>query len=234
MTRIGCFILCLSLSLSGRAQTGGDTEWALPTLQTLIDSALIHSPILKGADGDILMSRYELTDAHRDWMQKINFTIDGRYGSMFDYSRLANAGAFIPLSDNIYAMNYGVGMSAYMPISDMFDRKRKLQKAKLKIEQTENKRDETARMVKQSVITAYYDVLAAQKTLAARSEISLSANMLYDQSRLDYAESRITLAEFTKANETYLHARNEVETQKFTLLKAVRILEVIVGIELVK
>jgi outer membrane protein TolC len=221
---------------SSYAQTdNSEAGWKLPPLQALMDSALVHSPILKGASYEVTMSQYELTDAQKDWMQKINFAADFRYGSQFDYSRLSSSsGGLLPISETTVAPSYGIGVSAYMPVSDIFDHKRKKQKAKLKIEQSESRREEVVQTVKQTVIAAYYDVLTAQKTLATRIEISASTGMLYDQSRLDYAESRINLSEFTKANEAYLNAQNEVETQKFTLFKSVRTLEVIVGIELIK
>ncbi|MDR1156610.1 MAG: TolC family protein [Bacteroidales bacterium] len=221
---------------NSHAQTdNNEAGWELPPLQALMDSALVHSPILKGASYEVLMSQYELTDAKKDWMQKINFAADFRYGSQFDYSRLSSSsGGLFPISETTVAPSYGIGVSAYMPVSDIFDHKRKKQKAKLRIEQSESRREEIAKTVKQSVITAYYDVLTAQKTLATSTEISAAAGMLYDQSRLDYAESRTSLSEFTKANEAYLNAQNEVETQKFALFRAVRMLEVIVGIELTK
>lgn len=238
MIRIGFLILFISslLAESSHAQTeNSEPEWQLPPLQTLIDSALMHSPILRGASHEVTMSQHELTDAQKDWMQKINFAADFRYGSQYDYSRLnSSSGGLLPLSETTVAPTYGIGVSAYMPVSDIFDHKRKKQKAKLKIEQSESRRDEVAQTVRQTVIAAYYDVLTAQKTLATRAEISASAGMLYDQSKLDYAENRITLADFTKANEAYLNAQNEVETQKFALFKAVRTLEVMVGIELIK
>jgi outer membrane protein TolC len=238
MIRIGLLILFIPVLFisSNYAQTDNDESgWKLPPLQALMDSALIHSPILRGASQEVMMSQYELTDAQRDWMQKINFAADFRYGSQFDYSRLSSSsGGLLPLAETTIAPSYGVGVSAYMPVSDIFDHKRKKQKAKLKIEQSESRREEVAQTVKQTVIASYYDVLTAQKTLATRAEISASAGMLYDQSKLDYAENRITLAEFTKANEAYLNAQNEVEIQKFTLFKTVRTLEVIVGIELIK
>ena len=239
MTRIG-FLIFIALPLfcsRSYAQTEIDeTEWKLPPLQVLIDSALIHSPMIKLADANVQMGQYELTDAQKDWLRKLNLSADTRFGSVLDYNRMLNisGGTFIPPSSNLYMLNYGLGFSAYMPLSDVFDRKRLIQKAKLRVEQAEMQKDETMKQIKQLVIVAYYDVLTVQNTLAMRHEISLSAGMLYDQSKIDYTENRITLAEYTKANDAYLIALNEQEAQKNNLLKAIGVLEVIVGIELIK
>ena len=239
MTRIGFLILFVPMLLVGSnsyAQTEtSDLGWQLPPLQALIDSALVHSPIITGADYDILMTQYELTDAHRSWMQRINLSSDIRYGSMIDWSRLqGNNSTFMSFSDTKFTPTFGVGVNAYLPVSEIFDKKRTIKKAQLRIEQAESRKDETIRTLKQSVISAYFDVMTTQKTLATRAEMSSSSGMLFDQAKLDYAENRITLTEYTRMSDEYLLSQNEVEIQKFNLLRTVRTLEVIVGIELIK
>lgn len=215
-----------------QAATGDNSGWKLPPLQMLIDSALIHSPLVKLAETNVQMSRYELTDIHRDWLQKLNLSADTRLGSMLDYARMSNAGsgAFIPPGGATW--NYGLGLSAYMPLSDIFDRKRKLLKAQLKVEQTEIQKGEAALGVKQLVIAAYYDLLSIQKNIDVRTELLSSANILHEQSKLDYAQNKIGLADYTKAYETYLLAQNDLEAQKYNLLKSVHLLEEIIGIKL--
>ncbi len=231
---INCFTQTTSENISeGNVDESG---WKLPPLQTLIDSAVLYSPLMKLADHEILLSQYALTDIRRDWLKKLNLSADARYGSMFDYSRLSSVsgGMFIPPSANMYILNSGAGFSMYMPISDIFDRKRLISSAKIKIEQAEIRKDDTERTVKQLVIASYYDVLTAQKTLEIRAEMRASSGMLYEQTKLDYAENRTTFSDYTKAYESYLTSQNDYETQKNNLLKAIRTLEVIVGIMLLK
>ena len=239
MTKIGFLILFVSMLLLGSssyAQTeNSEAGWQLPPLQTLIDSAMKHSPMITGASYDVLMSQYELTDAHKAWMQRINISSDVRYGSMIDWSRLqGNNSTFMSFSDTKFTPTFGVGINAYLPISEIFDKKRSIQKAQLRIDQSENRKDEAAQTLKQSVINAYFEVMTTQKTLATRAEMSSSSGMLFDQAKLDYAENRITLSEYTRTSDEYLLSQNEVEIQKFNLLRTVRTLEVIVGIELIK
>ena len=231
------FLISILLISNSFAQTESDeSEWNLPPMQLLIDSALIYSPLMKSADGNIQLSELQLIDIRRNWLQKLNLAFDTRVGSMIDYQRLANlgGGVFIPPSNNVYMLNYGVGFSAYMPFSDIFDRKRQVQKAQLQVMQSKNQKEQIEQQVKNAVITAYYDVLSAQKTLNTRNEISSSASMLYEQSKADYTENKITLTEHTKTYDAYLTAQNEVELQKYSLLKFVYMLEVIVGIHLIK
>jgi len=218
------------------AQTGNyESGWKLPPLEAIIDSALAHSPLMKGASNAVLMSQYELLDVQRDWWQRFNLSTSVRYGSLYDYSSMAEFdGTFYPVSNLIFTPTMSVGIGATIPLSDLTDRKRKIEKAKLRVEVSENRMEDVERSVKQTVISAYYDVLTAQERLAYRNEIKSSASMLFDQARMDYADNRIPLLEYTRINEMYLNATSEVESHKFALLKVIRILEIIVGIELIK
>lgn len=209
-----------------------NSSWTLPPLQTLIDLALEHSPLVKLTGFDVQMGKYELKDVRREWMKKVNFMLDARYGTMFDYSRIVTMpGA---TSSPSIMMNYGAGAMASVALADIFDRKRAKQKAGLKIEQANMNREETISGLTQLVIASYYGVLADQKTLALSNELSLTANLVYDKAKMDYSQNRISLDDYSKANEAFLTAQTEVELRKLNLMKSVGILEVIVGVELVK
>jgi len=209
------------------------SEWNLPPLHTLIDAALENSPLVQMANTHILLGQYELKSVKREWLKYITLVGDARYGSMFNYARLAGIGVDATSSDNINK-TYGAGLSVYMPISEIFDKRRPKKEANLKIEQAEIQKEETIINLTQIVINAYYEVLSAQKTLAIYNEISLSANMLHEQARMDFNTGRMSLTDFTQVAESYLTAQNRVELQRYSLMRAVRILEVIVGIELIK
>ena len=239
MKRFLFLFIFMSMLLTGNsyAQTVTDeSPWELPPLQMLIDSALVHSTLMKSADATIQISEIQLTDVRRNWMNRFNFGLDSRLGSVIDYRKLAelDAGGIIPPSANIYMLNYGIGFTAYVPVTEIFDRKRKIQKAQLEMEITKNRKTEAEKQVKSSVVDAYYDVQSALKTLDTRTQITLSAGMLFDQSKIDYETGSMTLDAHMRANDTYLNALNDLELQKFAVLKAVYKLELIVGIQLIK
>ena len=234
MTRL-LFLFMLTLLLStGYAQTESENLWELPPLQMLIDSAFINSPLLKSADVEIELSEIQLTEARRKWMQKININADTRFGSMVDYRRMTDmqsAGVMMPSN---YMLTLGAGFGVSTPLSDFFDRKRHHQKAQLQMDKSVNSRTDTERQVRTQVINAYFEVLSAQKILATRAELVSSAAMLSEQSQTDYAENRIGLADYIKANDALISGMNDLELQKFAVLKAVYTLEVLVGIQLIK
>ena len=207
-------------------------EWNLPPLPTLINLALENSQVMKLADTEIQMGTYELKDVYRDWMERISFMTDARYGTMFNYSMLVATPGAANTSTRMWS--YGVGAMANMSLSDIFDRKRTKQKARLRVEQSRIHKEEAANALTQLVITAYYDVIAAQKTLALSNEISLTTSLVHDKAKMDFSQNRISLADFSKENEAFLTAQNNVELQKINLMKTIRILEIIVGVELVK
>ena len=205
--------------------------WDLPPLDTLINLAIKHSPMLKSADIDILMEKDGLKDIHREWLRRVNFMTDVRYGSMLDYSKIV---AMPGVSPATVMLSYGAGAMVGFSLSDVFDRKRTKQKARWRIEQAQISRDEAIIGVTQMVINSYYAVLVAQKNFAMANEISLTAALVHDKAKLDVSQSRISLTEWAKENETFLGAQNTVELQKIALMQSIRMLEIIVGIELVK
>jgi len=211
------------------------SEWSLPPLQMLIHTALENSPLIQMANTNVQMGEYEFKDVRRNWLNNISIIADARYGSMFNYTKFnTTASSMLPQDMLIDMFNYGAGLNLYMPFSEIFDKKRSKQKASLKIEQAELQKEEIAGSITQLVINAYYEVLSAQKTLSMYNEISLSASLLHEQAKLDFNTNRISLSDFTQTTETYLNAQNRVELQKYSLMRAIRILEVIVGIELIK
>jgi len=212
-----------------------NSDWSLPPLQVLIDHAIEHSPMLKSADNEILMGEYLYKDVRRDWLSKFSIMGDARYGSMFDLSRLASTTSGVPyLNSSALMLNYGIGMSAGTSISDIFDRKRTKQKSKLTIEQARLSKEESINNLTQAVLSAYYNILSIQKTLAMSNELFLMAGLVHERAKMDLAQNKISYAEYATEYQAFLNAQNTVELQKYNLLSAVGILEIIVGIELIK
>jgi len=214
------------------APAGSDnSEWSLPPLQTLIDLAVKHSPVLKMADIDIKVSENGLKDLHREWMRRINFMADARYGSMLDYSRLVTMPTENPAT---VMMSYGVGATAVVSLADLFDRKRTKQLSKWRIEQAQITKEEAVNGLVQLVINAYFEVLTAQKTLALNNELNLTASLVYDKAKMDFTQNKISMTEWARENEAYLTSQNAVDLQKYVVMRSIHILEIIVGVELVK
>jgi len=208
-----------------------NSGWDLPPLQTLIKLALENSPALKLSENEKQLGEYALKEVYRDWLKKISFVADARYGTMLDYSKMVTMPGVSPAT---IMMNYGVGAMASVSLSELFDRKRLKQQAKLRIEQSNIRKEDVINGVTQMVINAYYDVLATQKNFALANELNLTAALVHDKAKMDYTQNRISLADYAKENESFLSSQNNVELQRFSLMKSIHILEIIVGIELVK
>jgi len=216
-------------------QNNDISEWRLPPLQVLIDHAIKHSNEVKLADNDILMSEYLYKDVRRDWLKKINVSGDARYGSMFDLARLSQTPgvSILPQSNNLI-LYYGIGLTASTSISDLVDKKRTKQKSQLTIEQSKLTKEGSINGIKEKVITEYYNILSLQKTLATSNEIFLMISLVHEKARMDLAQNKISYTEYATDNQAFLNAQNALELQKYELERAVRVLEIIVGIELLK
>ncbi len=220
-------------SISGDA-TNEDSDFSkmLPSLGALIDSALIHSPAMRIADNTILLSQYELKQLNKDWMKWIYLQGDARYGSDFYFS---TEQVLIDYSDQERpSVRYGVGLNMRMPISEVLNRKLPRQEAKINIEQARAQKEIIENNIRQLVITAYYDLLTQQKTLDLQIELLSSASMTFDQAKMDYAGNKISLKDYTQSAETFIKTQNAYEIEKNNYSKALRLMEALVGIKIIK
>jgi outer membrane protein TolC len=210
--------------------------WNLPSLQTLIDSAVINATTVKLADAAILASQYEDQALRRDWMERVNLTATGMYGNAYDYARaLSNSqGAYVIPSENRNTWNYGGGVSVLYPLSQIFDRKRLKQQSLLRIEQAEIQKEGMEQVVKQQVITAYYNLRTVLKQMEIEAETLALLTVSYDQAKILYSDNRITLSEYTQMYQTYIASKNMLEVQKNAVMSAFRSMEVLTGIQLLK
>jgi len=122
---------------------------------------------------------------------------------------------------------------AGISLADLFDRKRTKQQARWRIDQARISKEESINALTQTVITAYYNILSIQKTLAMNTEIFLMAGLVYERVKLDLAQNKISYNDYVTETQTYLTAQNAVELRKNELWRSVRILEIIVGVELI-
>jgi outer membrane protein TolC len=208
-----------------------DYAGTLPPLHALIDSAMLYSPAVRMADNNILLAEYMLKEVRRSMIKQIYVTGDVRYGS--NYFITQNETPLIDrITDNQYPVTYGIGLNLRVPLSEVFDKKIQKQKARIGIEQSKIEKEVIENEVRQLVISGYYDLLSLKKTLDMRTEMLTSANMLYEQARLDFANNKISSNEYVQISEAVLTAQNEQEILKNNFIKARYILENLIGIKL--
>ncbi len=214
-----------------------DLGWELPPLQTLIDSAMVHSSVNKMADLAVLMSEYSLEEARRRWVRYVNISGSARWGSSIDIARLMNQSEEL-INDlnynNRQIVSYGAGFSMYLPLTEIFDRKRPIKTAQITISQAKIQKEDAEKQIRSNIIATYYDLLNMQKTYKIQAEMYTSISMYYEQAKSDYEENKIDLAAYTQAYDSYLTAQATYESQKNMFLKAIHMLEEVVGFKLIK
>jgi outer membrane protein TolC len=244
MVRTGFFVLIMQLFYwsGGQAQTTvpdnqadtGVEDFAqmLPPLQALIDSALIHSPALRMADNDILLSRYELKETKRSLLDYIYLQGNTSYGT--EYYLTSNEVLIDVPQTRDDKIRYSGGLTLRMPLSEIFDRKIPAQKARIGIEQAESQKEIQENNIAQLVITAYYDLLSQHKSFTLQTELLASATMAFEQAKIDYGSDKIALTDYLKISESFFTVRNAYELQKNNYNKALLLTERLIGTKIFK
>ncbi len=233
------FVLLLTSALHAQELTTGenripnDLSKQLPALDALIDSAMLHSPAVKLAESDIILSGYDQRLSNRSWLSYLFIQGDGRYGSEYFINQDNILSSMYYMNDKP-RMIYGLGLNIRMPLSELFNRKIASNKAQIGVEQANLKKEEVTQALRQLVIIKYHELLLKQKSLEIRREAMEVADMQLDMAQLGFKNNKIPIEDYTQASQVATKARLEYEVEKSEFTVALLLLEDIVGIKFFK
>jgi outer membrane protein TolC len=224
----------VSIHISAQTLELNNATLKLLPLQSLIDSALIHSPLLKQQDA--LISKKELLAQieKRNWMNTLSLTGSAAYGTGNNLS-LTNQG---PVLTNTLTTQttvfYNAGITFYLPIATIFNTKLKIKAAQEEVSYQQNKKEEVEQSIKQSVIAGYQELLLLDKKIALKTS---KVNSYYVSKDLAYEQMRngiIDVTDYNEVIEKYNAALIELEETKSQLSTSFYLLEILVGCKITK
>jgi outer membrane protein TolC len=207
-----------------------DITLRIPPLQDLIDSAYIHSPLLKIADADISMSKYEITSTRRQWMD--NFYIDGSMAKDY-YNGLTtnevvntNPNQILTNQDNIRML---AGVSIRLPMLAFWDLHNQVKTATKKLERAISVKENQKLELRKEIITRYNQLIVNQRMLKiANDNITFSA-LHKDMAEKEFINGQSNLYEVARVSEMHRKAIADFESARFEFYNAYMILQEIVG-----
>ncbi len=171
----GLIFLFLGTLLSHQsiAQTGVGA-YTLPSLDTVIQHCLLHSPALKFKDAEIRKQYYTLKSEKRNWTQIITANLSAGTG---------NQRFIIPKSDGSFDVlnslnnNYVVGIGIRLPLSEISNRQNLINISKSEYEMSVLQKEMVKQELMEKVIELYYELNATIKLLAIQSNIRQTFQM---------------------------------------------------------
>lgn len=209
-----------------------DITQRIPPLEDLIDSAIIHSPLLRSQDADISIWKYKVKTARREWMQ--NFYIDGLLQNDIWDALTNNKTNY---GDNNTILSYQnnnralASISLRVPMDDIWDRRNRIKTATKEVEKAMAVKDNEIVELRKLIIIQYNQLIVNQRILKIANDNVIANALQKEMGDKEFLNGQTTLYELAYINEMYRKAVTDFEQARNEFYNAYMILQEIAGIK---
>jgi len=211
-----------------RFDMGRDLADQLIPLDSIYKVALSNSPLIRSEEAGMRAheERFHFTRyAIFDGIKPFATYLDG------NQTLYLTSGAFI--GDNFQlTTGYRYGITAEIPLSELFGRKHKVKAARYEYLAAQARRQGIDRDVKIQVMNAYLDLIKYQKILNIRLRDEQSQLTTFRIAEVELREGKISPEIFSRISGAYAVANIAVETGRNDFLKSFYALEIITGVSM--
>lgn len=202
----------------------------LPPLDTLIDSALRHSPILKLQDGQIEIRQIELARKRKQWLEYLNVEAYGQYTNNTGItSSTFNSGVYTDLNSNSFQWRYGGGVTFKYPIFNLFSRGKDIKMAKKEIQVASLQRDVLIKDLRKTIIELYNQALLQHSLLEVKIGALETSSVAVRLGELDFRNSKINVSDLSKIADAHMKNQTEYEQALAALRLSLEMLQEVSG-----
>ncbi|MEM0575481.1 TolC family protein [Flavobacterium polysaccharolyticum] len=231
---ISVFVLCLHNTQAQTVQnkdtllTG--SEFHFPPLKVVIDSVLKRNAMLKFRKHHIGVKESTLKSERIFWTRNIGVQVDGRYGTLNNFSNSDDGVSNTAFSTLSTQYNYSVGLYLKFPVFDILNRKNQLQLAKLEIEEAKSMATFQEDEIRQTVIKLYQDVILKQKLLLIKSKNYGNGKVNMEMVEKEFRNGIVPVAEYVRITSITSNFEADYESAKSEFIIAKQLLEDMSGL----
>ena len=211
-------------------QGESSNELLIPTLQVLIDSALVNNGMFKYSIDEIEVKKGNLKSKSRNWTRNLGIQADTRYGTFDNFSTNLNGPNTSQLSSTSIQANYGIGIYLKIPVFDFYNRKSDIKQAKAELSQARNLMKYQEYQIKETVIKYYEDLILKQRLLKIQAINLSDAKVNLEMAKKEYTNGQIPLYEYIRISGISSSIQSEFEKTKSAFITSKKLLENLTGI----
>ncbi len=204
------------------------TERLMP-LSQLMDSAVLHSPMLKFYNADILINELKVKSEKRDWMRHLGVEAGVKYGLLDNVVFSSYFGA--NMNNFNSETRYSIGAYLRIPIGSVLD-KSAVKMSEQEIVKAEQLFERTLQELRQLVIIQYNNLIKSHRSLIVRSNLVATYEAQMLRAEKDFTEGNIDVSEYARLNEMYTTSILNLEENKVEFNTALQILQETVGVKI--
>ncbi|HML85731.1 MAG TPA: TolC family protein [Bacteroidales bacterium] len=203
----------------------------IPPLQTLIDSALQYSPLMRQKDATVDLGKYNYLTQKRQLLSNIAFNGNVTYGYSGIYSTTDNVTSTIDQYMQRADWRYNVGATLRISIYDLVNRSNLLNITRKNWEIAVSQKEEQIFAIRKEVTFMYNDLLLKQKLLKIASDNMLTSKMRMVMAEKKFINNQLSLEEMSRLMEYNSSVQMEYETRKNDFMNTYTLLELTTGIK---
>jgi len=190
----------------------------IPSLQILIDSALVNSPLIHASEAEIAQVIQQLKTQRKSWAQYIFFEASARYGlfNQISISELTVDDVTTGVKSENEQLNYYGGVGIRVPLSGLISRRSETKTIQFTLVESEYRTEQLKRELTLLIIQEYYALKTYQESMQTTQEVMQTIEISYMKSLNDMETGKISLDDFAllastrgKAKENYMKAKND-------------------------
>ena len=221
------FTIILVPSFAQSTNQEDSLSLSIPSLNTVIDLALKHSPLLKAKALNSEIVNQELKIEKKKWLNYIFIEGAANYG-LFDQVIISGFSTEGNPSTGTLSkseqMRYYAGFGLKLPLSAFTSRKNELKIKKLNYQQTKYELQEFENQLRQIIIDEYFKMKYLEESMKTFSNIYQTLEISYLKAEKDVLDGRMNLNDFAllvstlgKSKDDYNKTKSNFYAQYFKL-----------------
>lgn len=202
----------------------------IPSLNTLIDSALVNNGMLNYRKLEINAKESNLKAKRKEWTRNFGIQANTGYGTFDNFSANVSGNTSTTLSSYTQQMNYNIGFYLKIPVFDIINRKSLKKQAKAELAQAKSLVKFQEEELKEMVIRYYEDLVLRQNLLELRANNVADARVNMEMVEKKFRNGLIPIYEYIRISDITSRIASEYETAKSDLSLSKKLLENIAGV----
>lgn len=204
----------------------------LPSLETVIDSAIIYSPLVKSFQTTVEIEKTDVKTKKREILKSISLFSNYMYGNNGLLTPTQNiVNNSLAYNPNIRTVNYQIGLQFKLDLFSVVDRQNKIKREQLEVLFAENEYVKIELQLKEQIIRQYRSLELNQKLLAIYAATKQSAYVNLQMAERQFLDGEINISDVTQVTDALTKATTEFEKAKSSYLIAFEMLELTVGVK---
>lgn len=214
-----------------RSLANNDIVNQLPKLNNLLDSAEVHSPLLKMYDSDLVIQELKIKSEKRDWMRNLGFEAGAKYGLFDNLILKEDLGIEDVATSTTEQTRYNVGLFLKIPLASIADKSNE-NIAREEINRLKYQKESSLQELRKLIIVQYNNVVKAHRGIVIRINDLESYRVQMIRAEKDYQNGQINVAEYARLKDYYLNSQIDLEENKVEFITALQLLQETVGIKI--